>query len=100
MKYALGLIAIVVVAGGVYYLSGRTSAETAKSTPTSSDAKETSVLYTNSGFQPGSVEIKAGGTVTFLNQSDKKMWVASDPHPTHTNYPGFDEGMPVAGGGQ
>jgi hypothetical protein len=28
--------------------------------------------------------------VRFLNDSTSSVWIASDPHPTHTDYPGFD----------
>ena len=49
------------------------------------------VTYTNKGFEPNIVEIKHGDTVEWLNTSDKLMWVASDPHPSHTDLPGFDE---------
>lgn len=45
------------------------------------------VTYTTSGFKPSTVEVTEGQTVTFINQSDRKMWVGSDDHPTHTKYP-------------
>jgi plastocyanin len=41
-------------------------------------------------FSPATVTIKAGGTVAWLNHSATPVWVASDPHPTHGGYPGFD----------
>lgn len=43
-----------------------------------------------SGFVPAAVTIKVGGTVTFVNVGTEKMQPASDPHPTHTDYIGFD----------
>lgn len=49
------------------------------------------VSYNNSGFAPESIKIKKGETVKFTNQSDNLMWVASDPHPTHTILKEFDE---------
>ena len=48
------------------------------------------VTYTDSGFSPKSITVKLGDTVTFMNASSKMMWVASAPHPVHTNYPEFD----------
>lgn len=34
--------------------------------------------------------IPVGGTVTWVNKSAEDLWIASVPHPTHTDYPGFD----------
>lgn len=48
------------------------------------------VFYTDKGFSPSSLEIKAGETVQFVNNSSGGMWVASGPHPDHTAYPEFD----------
>ena len=45
------------------------------------------VTYTDSSFGPATTEIKRGDTVTFVNQSNRGMWVASAIHPTHTLYP-------------
>lgn len=50
-----------------------------------------SVSYTDSGFSPKTLTVKNGESVTFLNNSSGRMWVASDPHPAHTDLPGFDE---------
>jgi plastocyanin len=49
------------------------------------------VTYTDKGFGPISQKVKAGTVMTFVNESTKSMWVASDPHPTHTLLPGFDQ---------
>lgn len=49
------------------------------------------VKYTNAGFVPTALEIKAGETVTFVNESDTDMWVASAIHPTHELLPEFDQ---------
>lgn len=50
----------------------------------------TTITYTADGFKPTSLEVKRGTTVTFKNDSSFPMWVATDPHPQHTEYPGFD----------
>lgn len=44
----------------------------------------------NGGFSPASITVNRGGKVTFVNRGGKSMWPASDPHPTHTAYSGFD----------
>ncbi len=49
------------------------------------------VVYGETGFAPKELEIEKGTTVTFLNQTGKPMWVGSDPHPAHTDYPKFDQ---------
>ena len=49
------------------------------------------VVYTDEGFSPKTVEIALGETVTFVNQSSVPMWVASDIHPTHDILPTFDQ---------
>ncbi len=49
------------------------------------------VLYSATGFSPSVIRIKAGQTVIFKNiTEDGDLWVASNPHPTHTNYPEFN----------
>lgn len=63
------------------------------------------VDYTDSGFSPASVTVKKGTTVKFINKqslqsspsaaglkSGSGMDVASNPHPVHTDYLGFDQG--------
>lgn len=54
------------------------------------------VKYTDAGFAPAALEIAAGETVTFVNESSNHMWVASAVHPTHELLPEFDqeEGAP------
>jgi plastocyanin len=45
---------------------------------------------TNDGYSPQVLRIEQGQTVEFVNDSDQDYWPASDPHPIHTDYPGFD----------
>ncbi len=58
-----------------------------------------SVEYNAQGFNPKSVTIKAGDTVTWTNKDEDQLWVGSNPHPTHTDYPGFDALKGIATGG-
>lgn len=48
------------------------------------------ITYTDSGYSPSPITIKAGDTVTWRNQSSRTMWTASAIHPTHKVYPGSD----------
>lgn len=51
-------------------------------TPTEADA---TIKYTDSGFQPKSITIKAGQTVAFENSSSRDLQLNSDPHPLHAD---------------
>ena len=63
------------------------------------DEETAVVTYTDSGFSPSSLgPIEPGTTVTFMNESSKGVWVASDVHPTHQELPGFDSLGSVAPG--
>lgn len=45
------------------------------------------VTYTDSGYSPSILRVKAGTTVTFKNGSSRPLWTASGVHPTHRLYP-------------
>ncbi len=57
------------------------------------------VNYDGTKFTPATITIKNGDTVVFKNLGSTNMWPASDPHPTHVNYPGFDSLKAVPPGG-
>lgn len=57
------------------------------------------VTYRDGGFEPKVIRIKNGESVRFHNTVASGMWVASNPHPAHTGYEGFDEKMSVEAGG-
>ncbi len=46
------------------------------------------VKISASGFEPKTLTVKAGTTVTFINEDSNKHWPASAMHPTHKVYPG------------
>lgn len=62
-------------------------------------AERTVVTYTDAGFSPKTVTVKLGTTVAFMNDSASGLWVASNPHPQHTDLSGFDAGRSVSKGG-
>jgi plastocyanin len=64
--------------------------DTSSATDSSTNASTITVTYNGTTFSPAQVTVMSGTTVKFVNQSNKLVWVASDPHPTHTDYPGFD----------
>lgn len=49
------------------------------------------VVFTNEGFTPSEIHIRKGTTVAWTNRSKNPMWIASDPHPSHTYLSGFDQ---------
>ncbi|HYV33457.1 MAG TPA: hypothetical protein VE973_01235, partial [Candidatus Limnocylindria bacterium] len=57
---------------------------------TATSSPDFEILYTATGYVPSSLEVPLGSSVAFKNTIDIPMWTASDPHPTHTDYPEFD----------
>lgn len=50
-------------------------------------AETVNVTKTDNGFSPQSVTIKAGQSVTWINDSGTTATVDSSPHPAHTDFP-------------
>lgn len=48
------------------------------------------VYYTSGVFSPTNLQINVGDTVRFFNDNLFPIRVVSDPHPEHTDLPGFD----------
>lgn len=112
----IGLLAIVVIIGGILYYLNNSAGEPdflsqqgtstpvtmgteATSTPATGGSTTTgtglnasvqtvTVTYTDQGFSPTTITIKRGSKVRFVNATSESMWVASDQHPTHTAYSG------------
>lgn len=66
--------------------------------PTGTTAAKTVITMTDSGFSPKNVTVAEGTTVTWVNNSSVPMWVASDVHPTHTDYDGTSKNAHCAAG--
>ncbi len=56
------------------------------------------VTYSGTSFTPATVTVKKGGTVTFVDASKRGFWIASDEHPTHTEYDGTSRTAHCAAG--
>jgi plastocyanin len=56
----------------------------------SSSGGDNVVQMTADSFDPATLTIKTGDTVEFENESGEDKWPASNVHPTHELYPGFD----------
>lgn len=96
MRLEVLLLAFIVATSGCIHAGEPVEPEpdTAdnRESPTSDTSDSTSqsntVYLTSSGFQPSELTIQQGETVTWVNNASQPMWIASDRHPTHTNYAG------------
>lgn len=116
----IGVIAVVLIIGGVYLATKRTPATVTENTGNPSQGTQlagtppvddtpsntndgtqavigvnvsvgaVTITYTNSGFTPSTITVKKGTEVTFVNTGTKSMWVASDEHPSHIEYAGTE----------
>lgn len=86
VKITIAIIAVVLIAGGGWFYS---RSSVSKISPQGVVMTKT-ISYTGSAFTPATVEVRVGDAVTFVNNGTGGMWVASAPHPTHTDYPEFD----------
>lgn len=69
-------------------------------TPEATENENNTIYLTDSGFQPENLAIEQGETVTWINNASSSMWVASDQHPTHTEYSGTSVAEHCNGGGE
>lgn len=94
-SHLIALAVLIGVAGGGYYLVSQNGAGSDSSAAVVKIPVATVTLTDGTGFSPATIQTRAGGVVRFINQSTGKMWVASDPYPSRTNYPSFDQGAGV-----
>jgi plastocyanin len=63
------------------------TASTAAKPSTPQIPDSVTVVYDGIHFIPDTVTVAKGGVVRFMNNSDKKMWIGANNHPTHMQYP-------------
>lgn len=89
------IVVVIALAGSVYLLTQRDSSNSSTegvTTDTSSSSSSTQsaptapilIRYSNSGFTPVKVTVKAGTRITVVNNSSNPLSFNSDPHPEHT----------------
>ncbi|HKX23939.1 MAG TPA: cupredoxin domain-containing protein [Candidatus Saccharimonadales bacterium] len=109
---ALGILVIVIAGAALWMLRKDPSAtDSTNTTPTSSDSSqsstpndavtptgsETTITYSDGGYSPSSITVKAGDKVIIKNASSHSMQFDSDPHPAHTINPELNVGAVPAG---
>lgn len=110
-----GIIAALIVIVGGFLLFKPKNNNTTQQTATTPAASEQStdnsgqgnaedkntaatITYTDSGFSPATLTVKADTKVTVKNDSSGDLQFSSDPHPVHTDDPELNES--VIGPGQ
>lgn len=98
-KSLIVLVVIVAIAAGAFVLTrdndsdNNTNTDTSSNnqtqntTPSASNDQSTAatITYSDDGFSPSTITVKAGTTVTVKNTSSDELQYDSDPHPTHTD---------------
>jgi plastocyanin len=105
-KWIITVVVVVLAAiGGAIALSGGSSNNsTTKSTssqptassssqPASDQSSGATITYSDNGFSPSTLTVKAGTTITIKNTSSSDMQFDSDPHPAHTDDPELNVGI-------
>lgn len=84
------VLAVVLIASGCASNSSPEASPASETgdSPEPTDADTNTIYLTDSGFQPSEITVEQGETVTWVNNASSSMWVASDQHPTHTEYDG------------
>jgi len=61
------------------------------SAPSGPPVNTTSITITAAGANPKNIQVALGSRVLFINNDTRPHWMASDPHPEHTDCPEFDQ---------
>lgn len=100
-----GIIALVIMIGGVVWVSRSDTAdapaENATNSPqqtatdeaiTQSTSEAPTITFDGNSFSPSELTVPAGTTVTITNTSSREIQFDSDPHPAHTDNPELNVG--------
>ncbi len=82
---SLVLVIVIIIAGGYFLLKNKKVEAPAATTGVET---RNTVIYTDAGYEPGTLTVKLGETVAWKNESSSGMWTASGVHPSHTLYSG------------
>lgn len=94
MRWYILILAFVVLGSGCIDNSQEDSVDqempdqTSIPTELMNNSTENTIYLTDSGFVPSEITVEEGETVSWINNGSSSMWVATDEHPSHTNYAG------------
>ncbi|MBM3309724.1 MAG: copper-binding protein [Candidatus Altiarchaeales archaeon] len=88
MRILAALLLAVLIAGCASQQSNVVTTTTVQEGMQSNS--EIKVVIRDFAFTPQVLTIKSGSTVTWTNEDSAPHIVASNPHPTHTDLPGFE----------
>ena len=95
------VIAVTLIGGGLAIMSlNKSSSTTDGASPQTSASSETTtqtgastITYSDKGFSPSNITVKAGDLVSVTNNSSSSLQFASDPHPQHTDNKDLNVGV-------
>jgi hypothetical protein len=100
----LGLL----ILGGIFLISKKTSTQnpTSQPTPPANSSLSSNIQITDTqiiemkpdSFVPDKITVKKNTKITFKNEDNVARWPASNIHPTHGIYPEFDPKRPIQPG--
>ena len=91
LALSLGIVLIAVACNKAPATSNSTnSSNNNQSSSNQAQTGTAEIDMTADGFSPANITVKAGIVVVFKNTGTSPRWPASNPHPTHTDLPGFD----------
>lgn len=67
--------------------SNESSTPSNSETNDSNASSEATITFTDDGYSPSTLTVKAGTVITIKNNSSNDMQFSSDSHPTHKDYP-------------
>lgn len=88
------VVALIVLGGAGFALTRdpKTATSDNNSTQTPAPRGTEVITYTNDGFSPSTITVKAGSTFTVRNNSSRVLQFDSNPHPQHTDNPELNIG--------
>lgn len=98
-RIIIAIIAVIILAGGLFWLLSANQTATPSSTSEPSETTEPTngdiaavITYDGTSFSLTTTKVAAGTQVRVFNDSDEALTFSSDPHPTHTDNPELNAG--------
>jgi len=94
---AVAVLAVLGAAIGLYFVT-RPNASAPGSTATNNGSVADEIVYTDNGFQPNVLKVKADTAIRVVNQSSSPLQFSSEDHPTHLKDTELNMGVIQPGG--